>query len=283
MGGKRPQPFDKVTRDLHMQRAQLCVLLLYFAYSMIDSLSNREKTYYELMDVTRSDDLALMRKVFRQKMLQSHPDKQNTSSVSADFHKIKEIYEVLNNDVLRVAYDTYGPDILQTAKKHSSGKQKISDFFLHYLVGAGSYYIAALVSLLVHSFINGWKNFFYRNIITLFAMIIELYLTMRPSSFGVPSATDFTILANIPLFLKIDLLRQVTLNAGILLSYVMKIPNPSQNINMVIERINKSLKKDILKEMENDEAELVYFLTDSERAELHAKVISNTKLLMNKN
>lgn len=282
IGGRRPQASDKATRDLHIQRAQLVVLLLYFAFSVCNNFSNRDKTYYEIMGVSRSDDMALMRRVFRQKMLQSHPDKQNSSSPSAEFHDLKEIYEVLNNEVLRLAYDAYDSDVIQTAKKHSSGKRNLSDFFMHYIVGAGSFYIAAFVSLLIHSFINGWSNFFYRNIITLFAMSMELYLTMRPSYFGTPSPKDFAFLAKIPLFMKIDLMRQVALNLGFLSTFMTRSANSLPNVNSLVDRISKSLKKDILKEVENDGAELFLFFDDSDKSELHSKIISNTQLLMNK-
>lgn len=65
--------------------------------------------YYELLGVSRDADADEIKKAYRKKAVQFHPDKNRDDPSSEDrFKEVSEAYEVLRDPDKRAAYDRYG-------------------------------------------------------------------------------------------------------------------------------------------------------------------------------
>lgn len=65
--------------------------------------------YYDVLGVQRNDDTATIKRAYRKKAMQYHPD-QNPNDAQAEekFKEVNEAWEVLQDDQKRSAYDQYG-------------------------------------------------------------------------------------------------------------------------------------------------------------------------------
>jgi len=63
------------------------------------------KNHYAALGLASSANLADIKKAFRQKASQYHPDRNSDAEAPARFRAVQEAYEVLADDVLRQAYD----------------------------------------------------------------------------------------------------------------------------------------------------------------------------------
>ncbi len=72
--------------------------------------------YYDILEVTRSATVDEIKKAYRKKALQFHPDK-NPGDAEAErrFKDVSEAYEVLSDEKKRQIYDRYGKEALQGA------------------------------------------------------------------------------------------------------------------------------------------------------------------------
>ncbi len=65
--------------------------------------------YYELLGVARDVDAAELKRAFRKKAMQYHPDRNpGDAEAEAKFKELNEAYEVLKDPEKRAAYDRYG-------------------------------------------------------------------------------------------------------------------------------------------------------------------------------
>jgi molecular chaperone DnaJ len=70
--------------------------------------------YYEILDVSKSASADEIKKAYRKKALQFHPDKNpGNKEAESHFKEISEAYEVLSDDKKRQLYDRYGKDGVQ--------------------------------------------------------------------------------------------------------------------------------------------------------------------------
>jgi len=70
--------------------------------------------YYEILEVPRTAAADEIKKAYRKKALQFHPDKnQGNKDAEKRFKEISEAYEVLSDDKKRQVYDRYGKDGVQ--------------------------------------------------------------------------------------------------------------------------------------------------------------------------
>ena len=63
------------------------------------------KDHYTALGLTSSAPLADVKKAFRQKAAQYHPDRNADADAPARFRAVQEAYEVLADDARRLAYD----------------------------------------------------------------------------------------------------------------------------------------------------------------------------------
>jgi len=80
-----------------------------------------KRDYYEILDVSRDADEATIKKAFRRKARELHPDVNPDPQAEARFKEAAEAYEALSNPETRELYDRYGHDGLR-------GRQSTGDF-----------------------------------------------------------------------------------------------------------------------------------------------------------
>jgi molecular chaperone DnaJ len=67
-----------------------------------------KQDYYEVLGVSRTDSDEEIRKAFRKKALQYHPDRNKNPDAEDKFKEINEAYQVLTDPKKRAQYDRYG-------------------------------------------------------------------------------------------------------------------------------------------------------------------------------
>ena len=63
------------------------------------------KDYYFILGITSTATLADVKKSFRQKAAEFHPDRNDSALAPEKFHAVKEAYDVLSDESARTAYD----------------------------------------------------------------------------------------------------------------------------------------------------------------------------------
>lgn len=66
--------------------------------------------YYEILGVPRNATQEEIKKAFRKKVLEYHPDRNKSPDATEKFKKINEAYQVLSDPKKREMYDRYGKD-----------------------------------------------------------------------------------------------------------------------------------------------------------------------------
>ncbi|KAG5492718.1 hypothetical protein JKF63_01298 [Porcisia hertigi] len=69
--------------------------------------SSGNKDYYKMLGVNRTDDLKEIKKAYRKRALETHPDQGGSKE---EFAEVAEAYEVLSNPEKRKIYDQYGSE-----------------------------------------------------------------------------------------------------------------------------------------------------------------------------
>jgi len=64
--------------------------------------------YYEQLGVARDADASMIKKAFRKKARELHPDVNPSPEAEAEFRSIADAYDVLSDDEKRSIYDRYG-------------------------------------------------------------------------------------------------------------------------------------------------------------------------------
>lgn len=67
-----------------------------------------KRDYYEILGVTKTAPLALIKKAYRKLALEWHPDRNKAPNANEKFKEINEAYAVLSNTDKRSAYDQFG-------------------------------------------------------------------------------------------------------------------------------------------------------------------------------
>lgn len=72
-----------------------------------------KRDYYEVLGVPRGTDKDGLKRAFRKKAQQFHPDVNKSPEAEIQFKEINEAYQVLSDDQRRAAYDRFGHDGLR--------------------------------------------------------------------------------------------------------------------------------------------------------------------------
>ena len=93
--------------------------------------------YYEILGVDKNATKDELKKAFRQKARQYHPDVNKAPDAADKFKEIGKAYETLSDDNKRQIYDRYGEDGLTNAgfnpNTFNMGDIDLSDIFSSFL------------------------------------------------------------------------------------------------------------------------------------------------------
>ncbi len=93
-----------------------------------------KKDYYEILEVSRTATKTEIKKAYRKKAIQYHPDKNPGDKEAEEMFKLAaEAYEVLSDDDKRARYDRYGHAAFEHGNGGGfSGNMDIEDIFRHF-------------------------------------------------------------------------------------------------------------------------------------------------------
>jgi molecular chaperone DnaJ len=89
-----------------------------------------KRDYYEILEVDKNASAEEIKKAYRKKAIQYHPDKNPNDSTAEDkFKEAAEAYEVLSNDEKRSRYDRFGHQGVSGAGGFSAEGMTFDDIF----------------------------------------------------------------------------------------------------------------------------------------------------------
>lgn len=84
------------------------------------------RDFYEILGVSKSATSAEIKRAYRKKALEHHPDRNKSTEAEAKFKEINEAYEVLSNPQKRQTYDQFGPSAFHPGSGFSGGGSPFS-------------------------------------------------------------------------------------------------------------------------------------------------------------
>ena len=73
-----------------------------------------KRDYYEILEISRTSSSEEIKKAYRKKAMQYHPDRNpGDQEAEAKFKEINEAYDVLKDEQKKAAYDRFGHDAFQ--------------------------------------------------------------------------------------------------------------------------------------------------------------------------
>ena len=92
-----------------------------------------KRDYYEILGVDKNADADTLKKAYRKKAIEYHPDKNpGNKEAEEKFKEAAEAYEVLSNPDKKARYDQFGHAGLSGAGGFSSGNFSMEDIFSHF-------------------------------------------------------------------------------------------------------------------------------------------------------
>ena len=92
-----------------------------------------KRDYYEVLGVEKTASAEEIKKAYRKKAIQYHPDKNpGDKEAEEKFKEAAEAYEVLSDPQKRQRYDQFGMAGMQGAGGFSGGGMSMEDIFSHF-------------------------------------------------------------------------------------------------------------------------------------------------------
>lgn len=92
-----------------------------------------KRDYYEVLEVERTADITIIKKAYRKKALQYHPDKNpGDKEAEEKFKEAAEAYEVLSDPQKRERYDRFGHSGVGDSGGFGGGGMTMEDIFRHF-------------------------------------------------------------------------------------------------------------------------------------------------------
>ena len=89
-----------------------------------------KRDFYEILDVTEKASADEIKKAYRKKAIQYHPDKnQGDAGAEEKFKEAAEAYEVLSDENKRARYDQFGHAGMNGGGGSSGGGMNMEDIF----------------------------------------------------------------------------------------------------------------------------------------------------------
>ena len=89
-----------------------------------------KQDYYEILGVSKNASASEIKKAYRKKAIQFHPDKNpDDKKAEANFKKAAEAYEILGNEEKRSKYDQYGHAAFEGGQGFGGGSMNMDDIF----------------------------------------------------------------------------------------------------------------------------------------------------------
>lgn len=80
-----------------------------------------KRDYYEILGISKNANESEIKKAFRKKAMEFHPDRNKSPDAEEKFKEVNEAYEVLSDPNKKATYDKYGHDGLNSQGFHSEG------------------------------------------------------------------------------------------------------------------------------------------------------------------
>ena len=89
-----------------------------------------KEDYYEILGVSKNASASEIKKAYRKKAIEFHPDKNpNDKIAEAKFKKAAEAYEILGNQEKRSQYDQYGHAAFEGGQGFGQAGMNMDDIF----------------------------------------------------------------------------------------------------------------------------------------------------------
>jgi len=89
-----------------------------------------KEDYYDILGISKSASAAEIKKAYRKKAIEFHPDKNpDDKTAEAKFKKAAEAYEVLGNEEKRAKYDQFGHAAFEGGQGFGGGGMNMDDIF----------------------------------------------------------------------------------------------------------------------------------------------------------
>lgn len=90
----------------------------------------KKRDYYEVLEVSRTATITEIKKAYKKKAIQYHPDKNPGDAAAEEkFKEAAEAYEILSDEQKRAKYDRYGHEAPGGFGGHSGGGFSMDDIF----------------------------------------------------------------------------------------------------------------------------------------------------------
>ena len=249
----------------HKKNYKICytiVIGIYFLYCLGQSIYSLEESYYSKIGLKRGCSKLEFKKKSRQLMLLHHPDKSSSANTN-QYHDLKKMAEVLENPNLCNVYEKFGNSGVEavfqiSSKKNFANSYEIRKEYIHAtLFEWVTFYVGSALVLLFLTFtqksdsgrywrfisllcLGAYESFLYLNDFT----TLDSIFSDSQLNFNRPISIFSFILSGIPIYQRIQILRQIFVYSGLAMSQLGPLWFPAKT-----DLFND--KKALIQEIEN--------------------------------